>query len=179
MQPQPSATAGGLFFGLFIGKPPYNCKQSLPSLCHSVGPSAGQNVQSEQTPVLTFSTARNARSRCRFSPEERLFVAPVERNGNFGPSAGQNVQSEQTPVLTFSTARNARSRCRFSPEERLFVAPVERNGNFARPAPPHHSLMGTKLKGPDPQGIRGLLSHSGSREAAARRVIRRRSARPG
>ena len=83
MQPQPSATAGGLFFGLFIGKPPYNCKQSLPSLCHSVGPSAGQNVQSEQTPVLTFSTARNARSRCRFSPEERLFVAPVERNGNF------------------------------------------------------------------------------------------------
>lgn len=132
MQPQPSATAGGLFFGLFIGKPPYNCKQSLPSLCHSVRPSAGQNVESEQTPVLTFSTVRNARSRCRFSPEERLFVAPVERNGN-----------------------------------------------FARPAPPHHSLMGTKLKGPDPQGIRGLLSHSGSREAAARRVIRRRSARPG
>ena len=60
MQPQPSATAGGLFFGLFIGKPPYNCKQSLPSLCHSVRPSAGQNVESEQTPVLTFSTVRNA-----------------------------------------------------------------------------------------------------------------------
>ena len=74
---------GSIFFGLFIGKPPYNCKQSLQSLCHSVGPSAGQNVESEQTPVLTFSTARNARSRCRFSPEERLFVAPVERNGNF------------------------------------------------------------------------------------------------
>ena len=41
------------------------------------------NASSEQTPVLTFSTARNARSRCRFSPEERLFVPPVERNGNF------------------------------------------------------------------------------------------------